>query len=94
MRLRQLMVAVGTIALILTPVISPPASSQVGEITVGIALNKLVDQLNQVILNARNAGLSLEIEAGREVNIAIANAQNAYQERGIRLRWDSGVSVM
>ena len=65
-------------------VISPPASAQVGEITVGIALNKLIDQLNQAIFNARNAGLSVEIEAGREVNIAIANAQR------VRLFWNEG----
>jgi hypothetical protein len=58
---------------------SDPAGA-VGGVTVGVLLNKMVDQLQQAIDNARNAGLSIAIEAGREANIAIANAQNAYRD--------------
>ncbi len=48
--------------------------------TVGIFLGKLVDQVQQAILDAQNAGLNLEVEAGREVSIAIENAKNAFSQ--------------
>ena len=48
--------------------------------TVGYFLHLLTDQLQQVVDSARNAGLSVEIEGGREANIALQNAQNAYEE--------------
>lgn len=58
---------------------SRPAPSQaVAGVAFGVLLNRLTDQLQQVIEAARNAGLSLEIEAGRQANLAIENAKNAY----------------
>jgi len=65
---------------LVSPVTARPAIKQgpVTAVTVGFFLGKLMDQLQQAIEAARNAGLNLEIEAGREVNIALANAQNAY----------------
>jgi hypothetical protein len=39
-----------------------------------------MDQVNTAIISARNAGNSVAIEAGREVAIAISNAQNAYAD--------------
>lgn len=50
------------------------------DIALGIFLNNLLDNLNQILMNARNAGLMLEIEAGREINIAIQNAQNVFSK--------------
>jgi len=47
-------------------------------IVLGAALTQLSDQLKQAIEAAKNAGLNLEIEAGREVAISIENFKNAY----------------
>ncbi|SEM91005.1 hypothetical protein SAMN04488505_10720 [Chitinophaga rupis] len=47
-------------------------------VTVGIGLTQLSDQLQKAIENAKNAGLNLEIEAGREVALSIENFKNAY----------------
>jgi hypothetical protein len=55
-----------------------PAQDVPGALTLGLVLNHLMDQLQQAIEAARNAGLSLEMEAGRDATIAIQNAQNAY----------------
>ena len=49
-------------------------------VTIGVFLSNLMDQLEQAIDQARSAGESLEIQGGREVSIAIANAQNAYSD--------------
>jgi len=60
-----------------------PALAQmgaVGDLALGVALDKLADQLDQAVLDARNSGLAVEIEAGREASIAIADAKNAYAE--------------
>jgi hypothetical protein len=67
---------------LISPSTARPVTKQgpVTAVTVGFFLGKLMDQLQQAIEAARNAGLSLEIEAGREVNIALANAQNAYAD--------------
>lgn len=48
--------------------------------TVGFFLNHLMDQVQQAIVDARNAGLNLEIEAGREVGLAVENAKNAFSQ--------------
>jgi hypothetical protein len=49
-------------------------------ITVAVFLKGLADLIQGAIESARNAGLSMEIEAGRELNIAIENAKNALSE--------------
>jgi hypothetical protein len=54
--------------------------AQVGEVTLGAALAKMMDELNQAIADARNAGSSLEIQAGKEAAIAIEDARNAYSK--------------
>ena len=46
----------------------------------GAFLDKMMDQVQQAIVDARNAGLVLETEAGREVALAIENAKNAYSQ--------------
>ena len=48
--------------------------------TLGVVLNHMMDQLSTAILTARNAGETLEMEGGRNVNLAVANAQNAYAD--------------
>src|SRR6266404_1547347 len=58
----------------------PGPSGPLTGATVGFFLNHLMDQLQQTIDDARNAGLGVAMQAGREANIAIANAQNAYQD--------------
>lgn len=52
-----------------------------------------MDQLQQAINAAKNAGLGLEIEAGRQANIAIANAQNALDESLQKFIRDLDISV-
>jgi hypothetical protein len=49
-------------------------------LTVGLFLKQLFDQLEQAIESAKNAGLALEIQAGREINLAIQNASNALRD--------------
>lgn len=49
-------------------------------ITVAAFLKILGDEIEQAIEAARNAGLALEIQAGREVNLAIQNATNALSD--------------
>ena len=44
----------------------------------GAALVKLGDQLQQAIDDAKNAGLNLEVEAGREVGLSLENFKNVY----------------
>jgi hypothetical protein len=57
---------------------APAKADVVGDLTLGVTLGNLMDQVQQAIEKAQNAGLSIEIQAGREVAIAIQNAQNAY----------------
>jgi hypothetical protein len=59
---------------------SPASNAQgaAGAVTVGIFLSHMMDQVNQAIINAKNAGLTIEIQAGTEAAIAISNAQNAF----------------
>lgn len=58
------------------------ASAQVaaGAVTVGVALNQLMNQVQAAIEGARNAGLSIEMQAGTEAALAIQNEQNVYKE--------------
>lgn len=52
--------------------------------TLGKAFEGLFDQVDSTILNAVNAakkaGLELEMEAGRQIGMAIENAKNAYED--------------
>jgi hypothetical protein len=48
--------------------------------TVGVVLSGLLDQVGGLIDQAKNAGNSLQMEAGREVYLALQNAQNAYAQ--------------
>jgi len=58
-----------------------PAHAQgFGDLALGVALDKLGDEVNQAVLNAGNVGQATEIEAGREASIAIAEAKNAYAD--------------
>jgi hypothetical protein len=52
----------------------------VADLTLGAVLGNLTDQLNQIINAAEQAGRSLIIQAGTEVNIAIENAKNAFAD--------------
>ncbi|MFT4016993.1 MAG: hypothetical protein QM668_08535 [Agriterribacter sp.] len=51
---------------------------QAGTVTLAVALKQLSSELSQAIENAKNAGLNLEIEAGREVALSIESFKNAY----------------
>lgn len=62
------------------PTVTGSSVALAGPVTVAVFLNRLSDLIQQAIEAARNAGLALEIEAGREINIAIENAKNAYLE--------------
>jgi len=48
--------------------------------TLAAVLANLTDQLDQIIDDARQAGRSVVIQAGTEVNIAIENAKNAFSD--------------
>jgi hypothetical protein len=48
--------------------------------TLGFLLNQLLDQVNTVIGRAQAAGEALEIRAGSEVYLAVANARSAYAD--------------
>lgn len=52
----------------------------VGAVGVGILLDRLFNQIDQTIDNAKNAGKQLEIEAGIQVRRAIENAKVAYAD--------------
>jgi len=54
--------------------------AQVGIVTLGFTLNKLSETIQQAIENARNAGQTLEMEAGRQAYLTIEEAKNAYKE--------------
>jgi hypothetical protein len=79
----------GAIALLLTGAVlgatapagrATPAHVQPGALTLGLTLSHLMDQLMQAIDAARNAGLTLEMEAGRQAYLTVQQAQNAYRE--------------
>lgn len=58
-----------------------------GGLTLGVFLKQLSSDLDGVVEAARNAGRHVVIDAGRETNIAIANAQNAYNA-SLDKTWD------
>lgn len=66
----------GIIAILISS--SSTNADVIGSATLAFTLNHLMDQVQQAIEAARNAGLTIELEAGREAAIAIQNAQNAY----------------
>ena len=71
-----------TLAVLLLVLIAAvtPSSGQLAGLTLGAALSKLMDKVNDAITAARNSGDTLEIDAGRQAALAISNAQNAYQD--------------
>jgi len=75
LRIRQsIPVAVTLAALLLgaTPARADP--------TLGFVISQLMDQAQQTIEQARNAGLTLEMEAGRQVYLTLGQAQAAYTQ--------------
>jgi len=60
-----------------------PAFGQdvLGGLTLGAFLNKALDQVDQAIVDARNSGNAVAVEAGRETALAIQNAENAYSDQ-------------
>jgi hypothetical protein len=68
------------VLLLLLTACDMPSSGQLTGLTLGAALSKLMDQVNDAITAARNSGDTLEIDAGRQAALAISNAQNAYQD--------------
>lgn len=73
-----------------------PAQAQdvLGGLTLGAFLNKALDQVDQEIRDAQNAGNAVEIEAGRETALAIQNAQNAYADSLDKTAKDLNQSVL
>lgn len=61
-----------------TPVTA--AANPVAGATLGVVLGNLMDQVQQAIITARNAGLTVEMEAGRQAALTIENARNAYAD--------------
>jgi len=58
--------------------ISISTKSSAQSAVLGAELIKLGDQLQQAIDDAKNAGLSLEVQAGREVALSLENFKNVY----------------
>jgi hypothetical protein len=56
-----------------------PANAQ-GEIALGAVLDGLIDKVQQIIDDGKNAGIALEIEGGRQALLAIGAAKAAYQD--------------
>jgi hypothetical protein len=56
-----------------------PANAQ-GGIALGVVLDGLMDKVQQIIDDGKNAGVALEIEGGRQALLAIGAAKAAYQD--------------
>ena len=80
MYLRKTMMIIALLFVFLQLPITSAKADPLTAVTIGVTLNRMMDQLQQAIESAKNAGLNLEIGAGREISIAIANAQNAYDK--------------
>jgi hypothetical protein len=65
------------ICITLLSFISNPAFSQTSLLLGGV-VKELGDELSQAIDDAKNAGLNLEVEAGREISISLENFKNVY----------------
>jgi hypothetical protein len=66
--------------LILSLVMPGQPQDVVGAATLGALLNKLADEVDQIVMDARNSANSVGMEMGREADLAIANARNAYSD--------------
>jgi hypothetical protein len=64
---------------------APALAQPIGAITVGAFLSNMMDQAQQAIINARSAANQVEIQAGIQAEIAIANAQSAFADDSDRL---------
>jgi hypothetical protein len=73
---RRLILVTIQIALLVCNLTSPLDAQDAA--TLGVLLNKLADQADQMIVDARNSGNSVAMGIGREAALAIANAQAAY----------------
>jgi hypothetical protein len=74
-------VALLQIAVLICSVAVPlNAQDAVGVATLGVLLNKLMDQVDQIVMDARNSANSVGMEMGREAALAIANARTAYSD--------------
>jgi hypothetical protein len=77
MRLRRLIWSLlGGVVLTLTPVSSAP---QIGSLTLGLVLDRLLSKLGTLITAAQNAGSILEVGAGGQIAQAIEYAKHAYE---------------
>jgi hypothetical protein len=81
-RSRRFALALASILLstVIPRVVQGQVGAIVGSISVGAVIARLGDQLASLIDQARNAGNALQMEAGREVYLALQNAKNAYSE--------------
>ena len=50
-----------------------------GGVALGVALDRLGDRLNNLVIQAQNAGNILIVQAGGQANLAIENAKKAYE---------------
>jgi len=76
----KLLVVFQILLLVPPPLLTIHAQDVAAVATLGALLNKLADQVDQIVMDARNAANSVGMEMGREAALAIANARNAYSD--------------
>lgn len=69
------------ISLIIGAMPTETPADPVSALTLGVALNALMDKLDQMISDARNAVNASGMEVGRQVEIEIGSMKNAYPVR-------------
>jgi hypothetical protein len=62
------------------PLREEQAHAQVGAVTLGVALDRLMGQAQDLLERAKNAGNALEIEAGRQAFLVLGQAKVVYKE--------------
>ena len=73
-------IAIMLLTLSLAGVSPTQAQDALDGLALGAFLNKALDQIDQAIHDAQNAGNAVAIGVGREAALAIQNAQNAYAD--------------
>ena len=58
---------------------SSPTSTPASGVTLGIIINQLSDRVNQMIQQAQNAGLILEVNAGGQIVAVLDQAKQVYE---------------
>src|SRR5437899_11853016 len=81
MRTRASFVCIAFLTIVAgSPWLDGVCEAQLEAVTLGVALSRLTDQVQQLIEQARNGARSVEIEAGIQLLNAIADLREAYQD--------------